>query len=94
MQQATNKIDNKLSGDKSDYDGGRSNMIIESGLDKFPPKIKSKAHVSAFEGTLGIGVVIIPKILFLEWRITVGEGCLCGYGHKNNIINQIDNATI
>jgi len=66
VQQATNKIDNKLSSDKADDDGGRSNMILKSGLDKFPPKIKSKSHVSTFEGTLGIGVVIIPKILFLE----------------------------
>jgi hypothetical protein len=66
VQQATNKIDNKLSSDKADDNGGRANMIVKSGLDKFPPKIKSKAHVSTLEGTLGIGVVIIPKILFLE----------------------------
>lgn len=64
MQQAADKINDKLCGDEADNDRRRADVILKSGLDEFPPKPKRESHVCAFEGTLGVGVMIIPEIVF------------------------------
>lgn len=64
MQQAAHKIYNKLSGDEANHNRCGANVILKCSGDEFPPKPKSKGHVRALKGTLSIGVMIIPEILF------------------------------
>lgn len=71
MEEAADKINQKFRSDESYNDRSRTNMILNGSLGEFPPKEKSEGHIGAFDGTLSIGVMVLPQILFLVNSLTI-----------------------
>ena len=55
----------ELSGDESDHNRRRANVVLNGAFCEFPPKEESKGHISTLDGAFSIGVVVLPQLLLL-----------------------------